>query len=238
MSRGPCHQGPIIHEPEPWESSKFKGSEQAGSALRDMSGMFTTQTPLASAFFHPAVAAATHGGGGGGRLFAHMADDHFMTRARQVFVSYDPEARGALDRQGAKLAWIALLGRKPSRCELAELLSPAEAASRSEGGRAQGVAPESERESMSPRVEWEQFAQAAARRRAGMDGSDEVRQAFRAFDRRCAGFLTLSDVKGVFREVAPHVAERTIEAIFFEFDDDRDGRVNFAQFERLWQNGA
>ena len=63
-------------------------------------------------------------------------------------------------------------------------------------------------------------------------------QAFRAFDRRCAGFLTLSDVKGVFREVAPHVAERTIEAIFFEFDDDRDGRVNFAQFERLWQNGA
>ena len=202
--------------------------------------MYTTQTPLASAFFHPAVAAATHGGGGGGggRLFAHTADDHFMTRARQVFDSYDPEARGALDRQGAKLAWIALLGRKPSRCELAELLSPAEAASRSEGGRAQGVAPESERESMSPWVEWEQFAQAAARRRAGMDGSDEVRQAFRAFDRRCAGFLTLNDVKGVFREVAPHVAERTIEAIFFEFDDDRDGRVNFAQFERLWQNGA
>ena len=63
-----------------------------------------------------------------------------------------------------------------------------------------------------------------------MDGSDEVRQAFRAFDRRCAGFLTLSDVKGVFREVAPHVAERKIEAIFFEFDDDlSDGDMEHDQ---------
>jgi hypothetical protein len=30
----------------------------------------------------------------------------------------------------------------------------------------------------------------------------------------------------------------TVEAVFFEFDDDRDGRVNFAQFERMWLRGV
>jgi Ca2+-binding EF-hand superfamily protein len=29
-----------------------------------------------------------------------------------------------------------------------------------------------------------------------------------------------------------------VEAVFFEFDDDHDGRVNFSQFERLWFRGA
>lgn len=29
-----------------------------------------------------------------------------------------------------------------------------------------------------------------------------------------------------------------VEAVFFEFDDDHDGRVNFSQFERLWLRGA
>lgn len=28
-----------------------------------------------------------------------------------------------------------------------------------------------------------------------------------------------------------------VEAVFFEFDDDLDGRVNFAQFERMWLRG-
>jgi len=86
---------------------------------------------------------------------------------------------------------MALLGCKPSRCELADLLAPA--AARTDSGEEQ----QPDEEAGAGRVGWSQFAHAAARRRAGTDGSGEVRRAFKAFDRRCAGFLTLTDVKQV-----------------------------------------
>jgi Ca2+-binding EF-hand superfamily protein len=139
-------------------------------------------------------------GGGRGR------DEAFLARARRVFDSYDAEGAGRLSRQETKLAWLALLGCKPSRCELADLLAPEPAAQRGGGEEDEGADGMGER-----RVVWARFAEAAVRRRAGIDGSDEVRQAFKAFDRRCAGFLTLADVKAVFREVAAHVNERTGE---------------------------
>ena len=141
----------------------------------------------------PTVAWAQAAGGG--------RDEAFQARARRVFARYDADGAGRLGRPEVKLAWLALLGCKPSRCELADLLAPEPAAPRGgDGEEGTGVAGS---------VGWARFAEAAARRRAGIDGSDEVRQAFKAFDRRCAGFLTLADVKAVFREVAPHVSERT-----------------------------
>ena len=135
---------------------------------------------------------------------ARVRDEAFLARARRVFARYD-DGSGHLGRQEAKLAWLALLGCKPSRCELADLLEPEPAAPRIGDGEERAGAAAGAAGS----VGWARFAEAAARRRAGIDGSDEVRQAFKAFDRRCAGFLTLAHVKAVFREVAPHVSERT-----------------------------
>ena len=127
----------------------------------------------------------TRGGiGAGGR-----ADEAFVARARKIFDSYDAKGLGHLDRHHVKLAWLELLGFKPSRCELADLMGPGE-----DGQQCTSEADKDE-DAAQCRVGWAQFVQAAARRRAGTDGSDEIRLAFKAFDRRCAGFLTLSDVK-------------------------------------------
>jgi Ca2+-binding EF-hand superfamily protein len=138
-----------------------------------------------------------------------VGEEAFMTRARRVFDSYDARGHGCLTRQEFKLAWMALLGCKPSRCELADVLAPGEELMRRVRGAVGGCAAEEDHASAEQSVGWAQFAHAAARRRAGTDGSDEVRQAFKAFDRRCAGFITLADVKMAFREVAPHVQART-----------------------------
>jgi Ca2+-binding EF-hand superfamily protein len=132
---------------------------------------------------------AAGGAGGAGGV-------EFSARARKVFDSYDSRGCGRLDRQETKLAWVALLGCKPSRCELADLLGGGKSAETTAGE-------EDARKGDDALVGWAQFSQAALRRRIGTDCSDEVRQAFRAFDRRCAGFLTLGDVKTV-RLVAGH----------------------------------
>jgi len=124
-------------------------------------------------------------------------DEDFVMHARKVFDSYDSRGLGRLDRQEAKLAWVALLGSRPSRCDLADMLSVVPGGQRAEMANV-GVSNEDGMEDMDDaRVGWAQFAQAASRRRIGTDCSDEIRQAFKAFDRRCAGFLTLADVKAV-----------------------------------------
>uniref|UniRef100_A0A7S0EF35 EF-hand domain-containing protein n=1 Tax=Hanusia phi TaxID=3032 RepID=A0A7S0EF35_9CRYP len=147
-------------------------------------------------------------------------DDKFLQEAKTVFVKYDEDKDGFLNLHEAKLGIINLFGYKPSRYELLRLFG--------------------ERTLQEEQVGWDIFYDAMLRRKidVGASAVDEVRQAFKAFDRRSAGFLTLADVKNAFREVAPHVSERIIEEIFFEFDEDRDGRLNFTQFERMWRRGA
>ena len=53
-------------------------------------------------------------------------DEDFLVHARKVFDSYDSRGFGHLDRQEAKLAWVALLGSRLSRCEWERMLMASE----------------------------------------------------------------------------------------------------------------
>ncbi|EKX43682.1 hypothetical protein GUITHDRAFT_110482 [Guillardia theta CCMP2712] len=147
-------------------------------------------------------------------------DCKFVQEVKAIFHKYDEDQDGFLDLHQTKLGVINLFGYKPSPYELLRLFG--------------------EKTMQEEQIGWDVFYDAMLRRKIDIGSSsvDEVRQAFKAFDRRSAGFLTLDDVKHAFREVAPHISERLIEEIFFEFDEDRDGRLNFTQFEKVWRRGC
>eukprot|EP00960_Hanusia_phi_P051976 761154-Hanusia_phi.AAC.2 len=163
-------------------------------------------------------------------------DDKFLQEAKTVFVKYDEDKDGFLNLHEVR-NWGS---------SICLVTSPH--GTSSYGCSVRGRCKKSRREPVQScahnfltKVGWDIFYDAMLRRKIDVRASavDEVRQAFKAFDRRSAGamksassrfdadimigFLTLADVKNAFREVAPHVSERIIEEIFFEFDEDRDG---------------
>ena len=50
--------------------------------------------------------------------------------------------------------------------------------------------------------------------------------------------MTCSDVIHAMHEVAPSIAEETIESAFRAADKNSDGRVGFAEFVRIMQLGG
>jgi len=51
-----------------------------------------------------------------------------------------------------------------------------------------------------------------------------------------SGFISLEDLRSTFAEVAPQIPDSTIVEAFNEVDEDKDGRVTYRDFERLFQN--
>ncbi len=79
----------------------------------------------------------------------------------------------------------------------------------------------------------DQFTQLMSQKLGSKDVEDEIRQIFIALSSSCTGFITLTDFKKAFTEVAPLYSTGFIEQIFAEIDQDKDGRITFREFERL-----
>lgn len=128
-----------------------------------------------------------------------------------VFKFADEGGKGYLCCEDYKVAVIALLGYKPSPGEMTSLW-----------GRGQNE-----------KLSLEQFTEAMIPRLQGREKDQLIRDVFLAFDRRCKGFLSLSECQEEFRKVCPHVREEQVEAWFRELDSDMDGRVSYRDFQLM-----
>ncbi|XP_033104049.1 EF-hand calcium-binding domain-containing protein 11-like isoform X2 [Anneissia japonica] len=109
---------------------------------------------------------------------------------KQVFFESDNNQKGFLDREDLKVAVLSLLGYKPSKIEVDEIL-----------GSKEGITLQCFMDAMLPKL-------------AAEDEDDQIRQVFMSFDMQCKGFITAGDLERVFSEVAPHIPRHLIQAAF------------------------
>lgn len=131
----------------------------------------------------------------------------------EVFSHVDHGSKGYLTRDEVKLAIVELLGYKPSKYEVNEIISK-------ESSLKTGLSKEIYTEVMNSKL-------------TSQNLTDQIRQLFVACDSRCKGFLTLEDVKGIFKETAPFVKHFDLQRMFEEADRDNDGRVSYRDFEYM-----
>ncbi|XP_002739265.1 EF-hand calcium-binding domain-containing protein 11-like [Saccoglossus kowalevskii] len=130
-----------------------------------------------------------------------------------VFHECDQGQKGYLSHEDVKVAFVSLLGYKPTKYEVEELMKQTEIIDGT------------------PRMAFEHFIQVMSSKMSVVDRDDEIRQTFMVFDMQCKGFLTIDDLKKAFSHVAPHIAAHRVEAAFREVDRDADGRVSYKDFE-------
>ena len=78
-----------------------------------------------------------------------------------------------------------------------------------------------------------QLCEIAARKLALQEPEEVVRRAFRAFDRRAKGYVSLGDLEAAVANVAPQLPRHTVALAFDQLDADRDGRVAYGEFVRM-----
>ncbi|KAE8586188.1 hypothetical protein XENTR_v10021584 [Xenopus tropicalis] len=135
----------------------------------------------------------------------------------RVFQLCDEGNKGYLSREDLKVAVVMLFGYKPSKLEVDSMLS-------SFMINTTGVTSDN-------------FLKMMALKKAAQLSFGNQREIFSVFDVHCRGFLTLEDFKRAFRQVAPHLSERTVVEAFREVDQDSDGLVSYKDFEFVLNYG-
>ncbi|XP_018085899.1 EF-hand calcium-binding domain-containing protein 11 isoform X1 [Xenopus laevis] len=136
----------------------------------------------------------------------------------RVFQLCDEGDKGYLSREDLKVAVVMLFGYKPSKLEVDSMLSSFMINS------PEGITSDS-------------FLKMMALKKAAQLSFGNQREIFSVFDVHCRGFLTLEDFKRAFRQVAPHLSERTVVEAFREVDQDSDGLVSYKDFEFVLNYG-
>eukprot|EP00611_Tribonema_gayanum_P012831 TRINITY_DN2351_c0_g1_i1.p1 TRINITY_DN2351_c0_g1~~TRINITY_DN2351_c0_g1_i1.p1 ORF type:complete len:159 (-),score=38.08 TRINITY_DN2351_c0_g1_i1:276-728(-) len=133
-----------------------------------------------------------------------------ISRCYDAFAGKD----GAIDTEGIKCVFMALLGFRPTKHEVKLCFKGTSLSST-------GTVPR------------DVFTQHMRNRLALVDQHVELRSMFRALDAACQGFLTLPAVLNAMREACPSVTSARVADMFAEADVDRCGRVTFHQFQLI-----
>lgn len=141
----------------------------------------------------------------------------------KAFEAADEGRKGYLSREDYKVAVISLLGYKPSKYELNSVWKThCLGREGAEGAElCQGLSKTAFLQIMQEREQ---------------DKDDLIRQVFLTFDPHGRGFVTLEACRKAFEEVAAHVAEEEVEAMFSEVDGNCDGRVSYRDFELIMKH--
>ncbi|CAM9172757.1 unnamed protein product [Pylaiella littoralis] len=131
------------------------------------------------------------------------------------------DRKSFLDKDDLKVAVTALLGFRPSKFEVQQMLALASAENPQCPGMSKAL-----------------FVEAMGRRLALVDPAEELRQIFKAFDRGCRGFITRDDLRQVLAEVFSEsdMPPAKVAEMFSEADWDGSGRVGYQQFESMMTN--
>lgn len=129
----------------------------------------------------------------------------------EVFKQSDASQKGFLTRQDLKVAVLNLFGYKPTKYELDQFMK---------------LSNENE-------LSLEKFQQIMETKLSLEDEDQDVRHMFHMFDIHCQGFLTAEDFKNAFKMAAPGISEERVCESFRSIDQDGDGRISFAEFEKV-----
>ncbi len=76
-------------------------------------------------------------------------------------------------------------------------------------------------------IDFEEFLTMMAKKMREADSEEEVREAFRVFDKDGDGFLTLKELRQVMSNLGENMTDEELEEMIREADLDGDGKINY-----------
>ncbi|XP_022331126.2 EF-hand calcium-binding domain-containing protein 11-like [Crassostrea virginica] len=131
-----------------------------------------------------------------------------------VFHEADEGNKGFLTREDVKVAIAELLGYKPSKYEVDQIIN-------NYGKKFNNITG----------IPLENYMVVMSEKIVSADEDENIRHTFMAFDTKCRGFLAIEDLQKAFSQVAPHIPNHTIQCCFRELDRDGDGRISYKDFD-------
>ncbi|PRT52688.1 Calmodulin [Wickerhamiella sorbophila] len=82
-------------------------------------------------------------------------------------------------------------------------------------------------------VDFPEFLTMMARKIKDTDTEEEVREAFRVFDRNGNGYISSAELRHVLISIGDKLTEEEADEMIREADVDQDGQINYEEFSRV-----
>merc|ERR1711998_352099 len=144
-----------------------------------------------------------------------MTDDQ-KREVKEAFDLFDTDGSGAIDAKELKIAMQAL-GFNPTTEEVAKMVKDIDCDGNST-------------------VEFEEFIEMMEGKMSGKDPVEEMKKAFKLYDKDGKGKITIDDMKRVGKELGEALSEDELQAILDESDRDGSGTLTEEEFIRVMRN--
>jgi calmodulin len=76
-------------------------------------------------------------------------------------------------------------------------------------------------------IEFEEFLEMMAKKSKDCDNEDELKEAFRVFDKDGNGFISAAELRHVMTNLGEKLTDEEVDEMIREADTDGDGQVNY-----------
>lgn len=84
-------------------------------------------------------------------------------------------------------------------------------------------------------VEFNEFVRVMGSVYARKLTDEEMRRAFRCFDKDGSGFITKDELRDVLRQLNQNITDQRISEVLNAIDDNQDGKISYEEFVAMLQ---
>jgi len=82
-------------------------------------------------------------------------------------------------------------------------------------------------------IDFPEFLTMMARKMKDTDSEEEIREAFKVFDRDGNGYITAAELRHVMTSIGEKLSDSEVDEMIREADKDNDGRIDYSEFVSL-----
>lgn len=82
-------------------------------------------------------------------------------------------------------------------------------------------------------IDFPEFLTMMARKTKDTDSEEEIREAFKVFDRDAKGSISAAELRHVLTSIGEKLTDDEVDEMIREADEDGDGRIDYNEFVQL-----
>ncbi|EDV42926.1 uncharacterized protein Dana_GF16772 [Drosophila ananassae] len=134
---------------------------------------------------------------------------------KEAFIQFDKDGTGKISTRELG-AVMRALGQNPTESELQDMIAEID-------------------NDPNGQIDFNEFCSMMAKQMRETDTEEEMREAFKIFDRDCDGFISPAELRFVMINLGEKVTDEEIDEMIREADFDGDGMINYEEF--VWMIG-